>query len=879
MTEYYRRHEYKIYTAAGVYIKTLSQKEILSEFDVTNQINGGQSDLTVRLDRPFDDFNNDSICTYNNVLKVYELSNFHPNGVQVYTGYLVSIDPSLEGTQEYVELTFFPAISKLKNDMLRTGSVAYAEYTSDTDVSSIIEDVLDNYRASVTNPIITYTSGTSVETSTSEVQTSFTDCYHLDAIERAAKFLPSNWYYYLDETGLFNVHAQSATADHTFTIGKDVVSIKTHKTIEDLENYFVLWNGLDSTDANYLRTLYTDTDSVTAYETHTRRYEIDGRITVATTANAKGNRYIALGKDPHIRTTIGIAANYDHSTIKPGNTCKIRNYDATDAVYSDAMLIVRVRQAGDVALLDLAQINADVGKLFQSDLTEQVRTLQDQINNLGTSNLLGGGISVDWINDKSILGWLGTMTFSATDYNTVAWTSGSVIFSNGDEYAITAGNTGNIAALTYIYLDPAVSTTVLQKTTTAATAVGANKLMVAIAKDNADTGKLATFNSFGGNSGMGLTVIEGMLAADAVTANEINVASLSAIQANLGNVSLAGTDGMDVLTGGDIEMFSSASDAASKSTISFYTGTPASPTQKAFMQLYKEGAGSQLLLSTIASETTSMRFDTDYGILYSSPTHTFQSTGLANTAKMYLNDTANTKNTYGFTINQQAADDEALSFKSSDVNHGMTDVTEGDTYGMIGKNNATTGGIMVKGVSENVIGMVLAALATNEDTSTATTSYAAMYIDAFLKSGTGVTGLGATANLLAIANNGTTRFIFDGDGDAYADSGWGTYSDARLKSDIEPLDDCLDVVMRISPKRYTRHKGKIENGKVKLEAGKSKPDVGIIAQELESIIPEAVRAPTGPDSFYTMFDAKLIPYLIGAIQTLSDKITNLEKRK
>jgi hypothetical protein len=50
-------------------------------------------------------------------------------------------------------------------------------------------------------------------------------------------------------------------------------------------------------------------------------------------------------------------------------------------------------------------------------------------------------------------------------------------------------------------------------------------------------------------------------------------------------------------------MFSSSSDAAQKSTISFYTGTPASPTSRGFIQLYKEGSGVQLLIDATGTST------------------------------------------------------------------------------------------------------------------------------------------------------------------------------------------------------------------------------------------------------------------------------------
>ena len=52
--------------------------------------------------------------------------------------------------------------------------------------------------------------------------------------------------------------------------------------------------------------------------------------------------------------------------------------------------------------------------------------------------------------------------------------------------------------------------------------------------------------------------------------------------------------------------------------------------------------------------------------------------------------------------------------------------------------------------------------------------------------------------------------------------------------------------------------------------------IGYIAQEVEKILPEFVSTDPRSD-FKTMGDAGFIPYLIKAIQELSEKVTTLEK--
>lgn len=137
--------------------------------------------------------------------------------------------------------------------------------------------------------------------------------------------------------------------------------------------------------------------------------------------------------------------------------------------------------------------------------------------------------------NKAIQGWSQTCVFSSTDLNTVSWASGSLIFTDGTTYAIDAGNTGNMSARTYIYFDANVSTTVYQTTTTAATAVGNGKVLIATAIN--DTAS-ALFEVFGGVGG---SFISGnIIAANSIVANQLNVSQLSAISADLGAIT-AGT--------------------------------------------------------------------------------------------------------------------------------------------------------------------------------------------------------------------------------------------------------------------------------------------------------------------------------------------------
>lgn len=125
------------------------------------------------------------------------------------------------------------------------------------------------------------------------------------------------------------------------------------------------------------------------------------------------------------------------------------------------------------------------------------------------------GIPNDTSTDISLLEWQTNVAYSVTDADTIAWNAHTITLSNARTFSISSGNTGNMAAKTYVYLDTAVSSTVLQTTTTPATAIGANKILLAVAQNA--TGE-AKFMSLKDNQ---YNIDAANIVANSITANEI----------------------------------------------------------------------------------------------------------------------------------------------------------------------------------------------------------------------------------------------------------------------------------------------------------------------------------------------------------------------
>ncbi len=154
------------------------------------------------------------------------------------------------------------------------------------------------------------------------------------------------------------------------------------------------------------------------------------------------------------------------------------------------------------------------------------------------------GILNDNNTDISLLEKTHNLVFSVSSATQINWTSGTITMSNGRAFTISSGNTGTMSALTYIYLDPAISTTVLQTTTTYSTANGANKILLGTAQNNTVTASFIPYGPGqplvdGANIGA-LSIVAGNIAASTITAAKLTVSQLSAIAADLGAIT-AGT--------------------------------------------------------------------------------------------------------------------------------------------------------------------------------------------------------------------------------------------------------------------------------------------------------------------------------------------------
>jgi len=178
-------------------------------------------------------------------------------------------------------------------------------------------------------------------------------------------------------------------------------------------------------------------------------------------------------------------------------------------------------------------------------------------------------------------------------------------------------------------------------------------------------------------------------------------------------------------------------------------------------------------------------------------------------SQIYMKDCVNSSHdTYGLTINQACKDNAILSFKSSDVAHGMTGSTETDTYAFFKKNSANAGGLDIYALNDGgSVALSLIGLAVANNSTKSGSGNGAINLRAAVKCGTGTAAFSANDNMVYISDfySGSTKFIFDADGDIHVDgstslSGFDDYCDVQLLTAAKAVHypECHDFRKRFS---------------------------------------------------------------------------------
>ena len=122
--------------------------------------------------------------------------------------------------------------------------------------------------------------------------------------------------------------------------------------------------------------------------------------------------------------------------------------------------------------------------------------------------------------------------------------------------------------------------------------------------------------------------------------------------------------------------------------------------------------------------------------------------------------------------------------------------------------------------------------------------------------------LAGSTGTLATSYISDTKLIFNPSAGILSAVDYNSLSDQKYKTNIQPLDNATAILNQLRPVRFTW----AENGKV---------GYGVIAQEIEQILPQVVEnSILGKTVGYL----KLIPFLIQSLQEMQMEIANLKKQ-
>ena len=213
---------------------------------------------------------------------------------------------------------------------------------------------------------------------------------------------------------------------------------------------------------------------------------------------------------------------------------------------------------------------------------------------------------------------------------------------------------------------------------------------------------------------------------------------------------------------------------------------------------------------------------------------------------LWVNETTNSKNTQGLTLNQGNNGDEILSIKAGSFNHGMTATTEYDTYFAIKQWSQGIGGAKVIGWSEGTQarGISIHGAVVTHNILHTSAAVGVVTIEAHVKSSTTWGAIGTNANLCTWRNNGSSRMTITGDGrlfidDLFDDYKWDEHNDIALITGYRGLTAKQKLNQRWTEWVNYAKPILVETGVIELNEEDGRPFVNVLG--LQKLTIDAIR--------------------------------------
>ena len=316
----------KQYNKAKTFQRVINNTWIEQSIQFTTQINGGMGEFDLVLNRKDTNFTNGDI------IEVYHKTTL------IYVWFVGSVDYIITNYTQ-TRIVCYWLGSLLKQVLYNVSGDYEARITQEpaTSFSNVVAffNTFYNYFTANTNNLGKSTS----------YELSQTNCFdYLNIITKQA-----DWFFWMVYNYVVYFNAIPATSTHTFTLEKDLVKIENYnETTQQINKYYLLIS--DGAGGETLK-IYNESTSQAIYWIK-EKYHQDLRVQLDATADEYANKIFSQYAYPVPRTILTINNTHpNYYTIKPWDTCKIRN---SDLVIEDNLMIYRVSFGEDITTLELA---------------------------------------------------------------------------------------------------------------------------------------------------------------------------------------------------------------------------------------------------------------------------------------------------------------------------------------------------------------------------------------------------------------------------------------------------------------------------------------------------------------------------------------------
>lgn len=290
-----KSYEIKLYTYAGVFVKTIERANVLSGVDFSSSIQGWNGEVVVSM--PVNSDTSALIAGY--VCRIFVYSDNYPtSGKNIFTGICTIREYKVDPSGPLYTFTFIGIQYLLSKMYYKLAGIFTGTKTGTP--GQIIKDVIDFYNAAAG---YSWFSTTNIDVTGTSISLDVNYTYCMDTIKDASS-TRTGYYLFIDGTGAVYYRQKSSTPDHLLTLGEDVDSVVIKKDLESMVNgHIVEWSG-------GIRPENVDASSQSTYFiSQLKESKTDLKDT--TTADNYSTAYIATSKNPISYTKVSVNLEFE----------------------------------------------------------------------------------------------------------------------------------------------------------------------------------------------------------------------------------------------------------------------------------------------------------------------------------------------------------------------------------------------------------------------------------------------------------------------------------------------------------------------------------------------------------------------------------------